>query len=132
MRLTDARLLDAMVSPGCFLDGNVWLSKCVVGPWTYIGESVHMANTLVHGHQKPQCKDEYMLERRTHGAARGIGRGSVLRRVIVGWDACIGEGVLLVNKAGVEYLDRSEDGFVVRDGVIVVLKGAVIPDGFKF
>ena len=57
----------------------------------------------------------------------GIGRDVVLDRVIVDKNARIGDGARLVNEAGVEEADG--DGFVIRNGVIVVPKDGVIPPG---
>jgi glucose-1-phosphate adenylyltransferase len=68
------------------------------------------------------------------GAARdqetnpvGIGRGCRLRRVIVDFDASIGEGAQLLNEAGVEEVD--EENYSIRGGIIVVPRRAVIPAG---
>jgi glucose-1-phosphate adenylyltransferase len=57
----------------------------------------------------------------------GIGRDVVLDRVIVDKNARIGEGARLVNEAGLTELDA--DGFYIRNGIIIVPKGAVISPG---
>ena len=59
----------------------------------------------------------------------GIGRDVVLDRVIVDKNARIGDGVRLVNEAGVQEADR--DGYFIRNGVIVVPKDGVIAPGTK-
>jgi glucose-1-phosphate adenylyltransferase len=59
----------------------------------------------------------------------GIGAGSTIRRAIVDKNACIGRKVLIVNKDRVEEADREKDGFYIRNGIVVVLKNATIPDG---
>ena len=57
----------------------------------------------------------------------GIGRDAVLDRVIVDKNARIGDGVRLVNEQGLAEADG--EGYCIRDGIIVVPKGAVIPSG---
>jgi glucose-1-phosphate adenylyltransferase len=57
----------------------------------------------------------------------GIGQDSVLDRVIVDKNARIGRGVRLVNERGVQEADGPN--YFIRNGIIVVPKGAVIPDG---
>jgi glucose-1-phosphate adenylyltransferase len=57
----------------------------------------------------------------------GIGRDVVLDRVIVDKNARIGDGVRLVNEAGVDRADG--DGYYIRDGIIVVPKDGVVKPG---
>ena len=57
----------------------------------------------------------------------GIGDNTIIRGAIIDKNARIGKNVQLVNQQG---LDTAEgDGFIIRDGVIVVPKNGVIPDG---
>ena len=48
---------------------------------------------------------------------------------IVDRNAAIGRGVSLINKDKVKEADRSKDGFVITDGIITVLNGAIIQPG---
>jgi glucose-1-phosphate adenylyltransferase len=57
----------------------------------------------------------------------GIGQDCHIRGAIIDLDARIGAGSRLVNERGVRDLDA--DGYSIRDGVIVVPKGAEIPPG---
>lgn len=55
-----------------------------------------------------------------------------LRRCIVDKNARIGANVKLINKEGVAECDREQDGFIVKDGITVVIKDAAIPSGYEF
>ena len=44
-------------------------------------------------------------------------------------NAAIGKGVQLVNKDRVKEADRSSEGFVITDGIITVLNGAIVQPG---
>ena len=57
----------------------------------------------------------------------GIGRNVVLDRVIIDKNASIGDGARIMNEAGVEYADG--DGYHIRRGIVIVPKGARIPEG---
>ena len=57
----------------------------------------------------------------------GVGRNVVLDRVIVDKNARLGDDVRLVNERGIEQDDR--DGLYIRNGIIIVPKGAVIRAG---
>ena len=59
----------------------------------------------------------------------GIGSNSTIRRAIIDKNACIGCDVQIINKDRVEEANRESEGFYIRNGIVVVLKNAVIPDG---
>ncbi len=65
---------------------------------------------------------------RTPGVpALGIGRNCEIRNAILDKNARIGDGVKLTNAGGAA--DRTEDNFAIVNGIIVIPKDAVIPDG---
>jgi glucose-1-phosphate adenylyltransferase len=58
----------------------------------------------------------------------GIGTGSVIERAIIDKNARIGRDVRIINDTGI--VDSDETGtHVIRDGVTVIPKGAVLRDG---
>jgi glucose-1-phosphate adenylyltransferase len=57
----------------------------------------------------------------------GIGSGTVVTRAIVDKNARIGSGVRILNEAAETH--RDGDGYFIRDGIVIVPKDAVIPDG---
>jgi glucose-1-phosphate adenylyltransferase len=64
----------------------------------------------------------------------GVGAGTVVRRAIIDRNARVGRGVRLVNEAGVRDSSRAPGlrlpaGVVIREGIICVTRGAVVPDG---
>jgi glucose-1-phosphate adenylyltransferase len=63
----------------------------------------------------------------THDIPLGIGRDVRLRDAIVDFDARIGDGAVLVNKAGVDEADG--ENYSIRGGVLVIPRGAVIEPG---
>ena len=74
--------------------------------------------------------DEYD-DRRPHDGlpALGIGHDAVLENVIVDKNARIGDGAVLVNSTGI--VEGEGPGYVIREGIIVVPKGGVVPAGTK-
>ena len=57
----------------------------------------------------------------------GILEGTVIERAIVDKNARIGRNVRLVNSRGLD--EAQGDGWAIRDGIVIVVKNAVIPDG---
>ena len=57
----------------------------------------------------------------------GVGRNCIVRNAILDKNARIGDNVHISPEG---HSDGSKgDGYFVRDGVIVILKNAVLPDG---
>jgi glucose-1-phosphate adenylyltransferase len=57
----------------------------------------------------------------------GIGTGTRIENAIIDTNAAIGEHCVIVNKGGVQ--EGEGPGFYIRDGIVVVVKNAEIPDG---
>lgn len=58
----------------------------------------------------------------------GLGRHCEIRNAILDKDVRIGSGVRLVNERNLQ--EYQDDHVFIRDGVIVVPKGAIIPEGY--
>ena len=57
----------------------------------------------------------------------GIGHGSVIERTIVDKNARIGDGVRITPDGKAANFDGPN--FYVRDGLVVIPKNAIVPDG---
>src|SRR5688572_849913 len=120
-RTFDCRIDTSIISEGCYLD-TCEIRESVVGIRTHIGTRAKVSGTVLLG------ADFYEDEESHEAGVRvGIGRDAVLDRVIVDKNARIAEGVRLVNESGVATADG--DGWYIRDGIIVVPKGAVVTKG---
>jgi len=58
-----------------------------------------------------------------------VGANTTIQRAIVDKNARIGRNVRIVNSDRVVEATREELGFVIRGGIVVVIKNAIIPDG---
>src|SRR4051794_3005146 len=111
----------SIVAEGCYLD-QCRISESVVGIRTHVGARTSIARSVLLG------ADYYQEERAGRGEVDlGIGSDVVLDRVIVDKNARIADGVRLVNNRNVTNADG--DGWCIRDGIIVVPKGAVVTAG---
>ncbi|HVZ21599.1 MAG TPA: sugar phosphate nucleotidyltransferase, partial [Vicinamibacterales bacterium] len=119
-RAYNVRLDAAIVSEGSYLE-DCDISESVVGIRTHVGRGSKITRSVLLG------ADFYEEEDARADVPLGIGRDVVLDRVIVDKNARIGDGVRLTNSAGVANADG--DGWVIRDGIIVVPKGAVVTKG---
>jgi glucose-1-phosphate adenylyltransferase len=52
-----------------------------------------------------------------------------VHRAIVDKNARIGPNCKIINKDGVKEANREADGFIIKDGIVVVIKGSIIDKG---
>jgi len=117
---------NALISEGCILQGAV-IDRAVIGIRSRIGRNVRIRNSLIIGADSYETLDE-MRASESHGMPPvGIGSDSIIEGAIVDKNARIGRGVRIVNQAGVK--DRDGDGYYIREGIVVVPKNAILPDG---
>ena len=119
-RAHDCRIDASIVAEGCFLD-QCAISNSVVGIRTHVDRGSTIRRSVLLG------ADAYEEDAGSGRIPLGIGREVVLDRVIVDKNARIGDGVRLVNDAGVQEADG--DGYYIRSGIIVVPKGAEVKPG---
>jgi glucose-1-phosphate adenylyltransferase len=120
-RTFDSHIDASIVSEGCSLD-HCDIRDSVVGIRTSIARGARVTRSVLLGADFFQDEDA-----RTDDVPLGIGENAVLDRVIVDKNARIADGVRLVNESGA--MEQDGDGWYIRDGIIVVPKGAVVTKG---
>ena len=119
-RAHDCHIDSSIIAEGCYLD-SCEIRESVVGIRTHVDSGSRITRSVLLG------ADFYEEEVAASAVPLGIGRGVVLDRVIVDKNARIEDGVRLVNDAGVDHADG--DGFYIRNGIIIVPKGAQVRAG---
>jgi glucose-1-phosphate adenylyltransferase len=122
-RAYGCRIDRAIVAEGGYLD-MCEIEESVVGIRAHVGAGSKITRSVLLGADYYQEEDAGV-----DGVGLGIGRDVVLDRVIVDKNARIADGVRLVNDGNVRHADR--DGYCIRDGIIVVPKGAVVRAGVR-
>jgi len=120
-RAFDCRIDASIVAEGCYLEACE-IRTSVVGIRTHAGPGATITRSVLLGADVYQDEDG-----RQNDVPLGIGRNVVLDRVIVDKNARIADGVRLVNESGA--VNQDGDGWYIRDGIIVVPKGAIVKSG---
>ena len=115
-----------LLSEGCILMGAE-IERSVIGIRSRIGEGVRIRESLVLGADYYESLEEFDRAQARGLPPVGIGSGSVIERAIVDKNARIGRGVRIANEARV--LETDGPGHYIRDGIVIVPKDGVIPDG---
>ncbi len=117
----------SLISDGCVIEAGSRLERCVVGQRTHIGANVVVRDTIMSGADRYESEEEKARLRANGVPPIGIGAGSVIERAILDKDCRIGVNVRIVNENRPR--DFEGDTHVIRDGIVVIPKGAVVPDG---
>jgi glucose-1-phosphate adenylyltransferase len=125
-KVEDCTVRNALVSEGCIVVG-AQIERAVLGIRSRVGRGTRITESLVLGADDYETLDEIERARAQGQPPLGIGSDTVIKNAIVDKNARIGQGVRLVNEAGVE--EKDGDGYFIRDRIVIVPKGAVIPDG---
>lgn len=126
-RILATQLEHSLISDGCFIDEGTRLDRCVVGQRARVGRDVVLRETVLCGADRLETTPERRFNSEQGIPDMGVGDGSVITRAIIDKDCRIGRGVRIVNEKELREADGEQ--YVIRDGIVVVPKGAVLPDG---
>ena len=118
-RAFDTHSESAIIAEGCYLE-RCEIHESVIGIRTHVGSGSRITRSVLLG-------ADFYADGHDGDVPLGIGRDVTLDRVIVDKNARIADGVRLVNDDGTPHADG--DGWFIRDGIIVVPKGAVVRAG---
>ena len=114
-----ALLCDGTIVEGATVRDSILGSRTIIHQGAVIEESLIMGNDFYQRGDDPAPRV-------------GINEGAYLKRCIIDKNASIGRYAQIVNRQGHTTYDDPEGRFYVRDGIIIVVKDAVIPEGFVF
>lgn len=128
-KFLDAQVTESIIGEGCILK-DCRIHHSVLGVRSRISEGCVIEDTLIMGADYYESSAETPNSRLESDYIHlGIGKGSIVRGAIIDKNAHIGADVKIVNKENVQEADREDQGYIIRSGVIVIVKGAVLPDG---
>ncbi len=126
-KMLDCQVTESIIGEGCILK-NCTVQNSVIGVRSRIEADCVVQDSLLMGADFYQTSEERTRLRSIGKTPIGVEAGSIIRRTIIDKNACIGRNVQIINKDRVEEADREDLGFIIRSGIVVILKGATIPD----
>ena len=125
-KIGEALVQRAIICDGAIIGDGATVRKSIIGIRTVIGPGCNLDRVVHNGAGAYDIGDPT----RRQTVPLGVGEYSVIRNAIIDRDARVGRGVKLINERS---LTDYEDAFItVRDGVIVVPREGVVPDGYTF
>ncbi len=113
---------NCIVNDGCIIRGAD-LKNSVVGLRTFIDEGARIEGCLLMGN------DYYDSSDVSESKCIGIGKNVRISNAIIDKNSRIGHGAIIENQKKIKEYDDPEGRFYIRDGIVIVVKGARIPDG---
>lgn len=128
-RINGAVLEQSVVADGCVIGADSRIERSLIGVRSRIGVGCTVRDTVLIGSDKFETDTQRVENRRRNRPDLNIGDGSVVERAILDKDCRVGRGVKLINRDNQQDVDGPQGAYYIRDGIICVPRGAVIPDG---
>jgi glucose-1-phosphate adenylyltransferase len=122
------RLEHTLAADGCILLADK-VENSVIGIRTRVGYGSHIDHCYLMGSDFYETLEEMAYAAEQGMPKLGIGDNCYIRNAIVDKNARIGNNVRL--NGGSHLPDGDHELYTVKDGIVVVKKGAVVPDGFS-
>ena len=128
-RIDGATISRSLIADGCKIEPEVVIHHSLIGLRAVLGRKVVIRDTVLMG--ADFFPNDVRATTNPEGIPMGIGEGTVIEKAIVDKNVCIGKNVTIKLPPG--FPSEGERGpLVVRDGIIVVPRNTVLPDGWKF
>jgi glucose-1-phosphate adenylyltransferase len=127
-KIHDCDIDNSMVTEGCILNG-LYARSSIIGLRSRIDSGVRLESSIVMGSDYYEPIEEIAANIDRGVPHIGIGSNTAIRRAIIDKNVRIGKNVKLLNTAGIENYDGPNGCFYIREGIIIVPKGASIVDG---
>jgi len=118
----------SMVAEGCILN-SAKIEHSVIGIRARVDEDTTIQNSYVMGSDFYQNLDEISHNNENNIINIGIGKRCFINNTIVDKNCRIGNDVYL--NGGHHLEDANTPFYTIKEGIIVVKKGATLPDGFR-
>lgn len=119
---------NSMVSEGCILNG-VTARNSIIGLRSRIDKGVVIEDSIIMGSDIFETISELQSNLDRQVPHVGIDENTVIRRAIIDKNVRIGKNVQLINRNETQHFDSPDRSYYIRDGIIIVPKNALIPDG---
>lgn len=126
-KISGTRLDHAIIADGCIIHAES-IDNSVIGIRSRIGTETIITNTYMMGSDYYETLND-ILEIQEQGIPQlGVGNKCVLQNLILDKNVRIGDDVKITG--GTHLPDEDNPLYTVKEGIIVVKKGSIIPNGF--
>jgi len=124
-KISGTALNSTVIAEGCIIHAGK-IERSVIGVRSRIGKETTVINTYMMGSDYYETLEE--IERNKISILIGIGERCFIKNAIIDKNCRIGDDVRI--NGGKHLKDIETDTYAVKDGIVVIKKGAVLPHGF--
>ena len=117
----------SLIPEGCIINAKE-IKNSVIGIRARIGEGTVIQNCYVMGNDFYQSIDNLLDDAKNNKIQVGIGERCYINNAIVDKNCRIGDDVYI--NGGKHLSDTSHELYAIKDGIVVIKKGVIIPDHF--
>ena len=126
-RISNASASNSLIANGTLIESGATIDNCIIGVRCHVGQNATVRNSIVMGADFYESHCDRSSDDSLPGV--GIGDGTIVEGAILDKNVRIGKNCRIVMREGIDR-DCDINGVYVRDGIIVVPKDAVLPDGW--
>lgn len=123
-KISGGSFSNSIISEGCIIHAKS-ITNSVIGIRARIGDNTIIKNTYIMGNDY----FETLEDMRKNEINIGIGRNCLIENAIIDKEVRVGDNVVIKGGKGLE--DIETEHYVIKKGIVVLTKGAKIPDGTK-
>jgi glucose-1-phosphate adenylyltransferase len=126
-KITGTTLEKTIIAEGCIINASR-VENSVIGIRTRIGKGTTVVSSYVMGSDYFETVQEMENDAERGIPKLGIGERCYIRNAIIDKNCRVGDDVRINGGPHLENTDHSL--YTVKDGIVVVKKGAILPNGF--
>lgn len=125
-KINGAQIDHAVISDGCIIT-RATINKSIVGLRTLVGQGTELNRVIVLGSDYYESNESVERNIASGRPRIGIGENCKIENAIIDKNSRIGNNVTISPAGKAENLDH--ELYFIRDGIVIIPKDAVIPDG---
>eukprot|EP00854_Cymbomonas_tetramitiformis_P011397 gene11397-13469_t len=125
-KMLNCQISNSVIGDGCSIEGST-IEGSMIGLRSLIADGCTIQDAMLMGADYYEEYDE--CEALPDCLPIGIAQGCTLKNCIIDKNARIGENCKIVNVDGITEGNFEDQGYIIKDGIIVVCKDATIPAG---
>ncbi|MCB0282220.1 MAG: glucose-1-phosphate adenylyltransferase [Calditrichae bacterium] len=124
-KINKCQINQSIITEGCILLGSI-IENSVIGIRSYIDEGTLIQRSIIMGSQRYETINEHHYNAENNRPNMGIGKNCIVKNAIIDMNCSIGNNVQLINKDN--QTEAEGEFYRIRDGIIIIPKGTVIPN----
>jgi glucose-1-phosphate adenylyltransferase len=128
-KIDGAHLTRTVVSDGCRIGTGSRVDHCLLGVRSRIGDGCTLTETILIGADRFETDQEERQNAASGHPLLNVGDGTAIHNAILDKDCRVGKKVVIRNERRLVEYDQPDGLWHIRDGIVCVPRGAVIPDG---